>query len=95
MLRDVHKDFILHDILQDIVSHDISVFFHQKLGDVKREHDGLSTPWPGVATLELLVERAAGLFIYAATTCRFIRHGKFHPKNDFLASFKHEAVQSP
>jgi len=72
MLGETHQDFVLHDILPPTINHDISVFFQQKLSVVKAKH-GLSTPWPDEATIQLLVERAAGLFIYAATTYRFIR----------------------
>jgi len=35
----------------------------------------LGTPWPDEQIIEQLVERAAGLFIYAATTLRFIQDG--------------------
>jgi len=74
MLGETHQDFVLHDIPPPTINHDISVFFQQKLSVVKAEH-GLSTPWPDEPTIQLLVERAAGLFIYAATTYRFIRDG--------------------
>jgi len=72
MPGETHQDFVLHDIPSPTINHDISVFFQQKLSVVKVEH-GLSTPWPDEATIQLLVERAAGLFIYAATTYRFIQ----------------------
>jgi len=74
MLGETHQDFVLNDIPPPTINHDISVFFQQKLSVVKEEH-GLSTPWPDEPTIQLLVERAAGLFIYAATTYRFIRDG--------------------
>jgi len=74
MLGETHQDFVLHDIPPSTINHDISVFFQQKLSVVKEEHE-LSTPWPDEPTIQLLVERAAGLFIYAATTYRFIRDG--------------------
>jgi len=72
MAGETHQDFVLHDIPPLEINHDISVFFQQKLSVVKAEH-GLSTPWPDEPTIQLLVERAAGLFIYAATTYRFIQ----------------------
>jgi len=72
MPGETHQDFVLHDIPPPTINHDISVFFQQKLSVVKKEH-GLSTPWPNEPTIQLLVERAAGLFIYAATIYRFIR----------------------
>jgi len=74
MLGGTHQDFVLHDIPPPTINQDISVFFQQKLSEVKSKR-GLSTPWPDEPTIQLLVERAAGLFIYAATTYRFIQGG--------------------
>jgi len=71
---EAYRDFILHNIPLDTVNTDISTFFLQKLSPLKAKH-GLRTPWPDEQTIEQLVERAAGLFIYAATTLRFIRDG--------------------
>jgi len=71
---EAYQDFILHDIPLDTVNADISTFFLQMLSPLKAKH-GLGTPWPDEQTIEQLVERAAGLFIYAATTLRFIRDG--------------------
>jgi len=70
----VYQDFILHNIPLDTVNADISTFFRQKLSPLKAKH-GLGTPWPDEQIIEQLVERAAGLFIYAATTLRFIEDG--------------------
>ena len=58
----------------DAVNADISTFFRRKLSSLKAKH-GLGTPWPDEQIIEQLVERAAGLFIYAATTLRFIQDG--------------------
>jgi len=71
---EVYQDFILHNIPLDTVNADISAFFQQKLSPLKAKH-GLGTPWPDELIIEQLVERAAGLFIYAATTLRFIQDG--------------------
>lgn len=61
------------------MSQDIKLFFRAKLALVKTDHDGLCTPWPDERTIEKLVARAAGLFIHAATTCRFIRNADYRP----------------
>jgi len=71
---EAYQDFILHNISLDTVNADISTFFVQKLSPLKAKH-GLGTPWPDERVIEQLVERAAGLFIYAATTLRFIQDG--------------------
>lgn len=36
----------------------------------------LDTAWPGEEVIRYLVQIASGLFIWAATACRFIREGK-------------------
>jgi len=71
---EAYQDFVLHNIPLDTVNADISIFFLQKLSSLKAKH-GLRTPWPDERVIERLVERAAGLFIYAATTLRFIQGG--------------------
>jgi len=71
---EVYQDFILHNIPLDTVNADISTFFLQKLTPLKAKH-GLGTPWPDERIIEQLVEKAAGLFIYAATILRFIQDG--------------------
>jgi len=75
-----YQDFILHNIPLDTVNADISTFFVQKLSPLKAKH-GLGTPWPDERIIEQLVARAAGLFIYAATTLRFIRDGIGGPEH--------------
>ena len=70
---------MLQDIPPTTVNHDISIFFQNKLSLVKAEN-GLSTPWPDELTIQRLVEKAAGLFIYAATTYRFIGEDDSDPE---------------
>jgi len=71
---EAYQDFILHNIALDTVSADISTFFRQRLSPLKAKH-GLGTAWPDELIIAQLVEKAAGLFIYAATTLRFIEDG--------------------
>jgi len=71
---EAYQDFILHSIPLDTVNRDISTFFQQKLSPLKAKH-GQGTSWPNEQIIAQLVEKAAGLFIYAATTLRFIQGG--------------------
>jgi hypothetical protein len=64
--NDEHWDLVLHDISEFIVDSDISVFLK----------DHLSTIRPSEREIEQLVRKASGLFIWAATACRFVREGK-------------------
>lgn len=66
-----HEDFILHNISRSIIEHDISTFFIGKLETIRREF-AIAVGWPGEGNIEILVKKAGGLFIYAATVYRFI-----------------------
>jgi NACHT domain len=70
-----HQDFVLHNIAPSIIDHDISIFLEYNLGIIGQER-GLAANWPGEQTINRLVQRANGLFIWAATACRFIREGR-------------------
>jgi hypothetical protein len=53
-------DLVLHDISQAIVDNDISIFFEQNLGIIRREC-ALPADWPGKQTITYLVQSAGGL----------------------------------
>ncbi|GMF72733.1 unnamed protein product [Aspergillus oryzae] len=50
---------------------DITRLVEYRLWEVRRKHD-LPRDWPGKERVEKLAEKADGLFIYAATACRFL-----------------------
>jgi len=68
------RDFVLHDISRSIVDHDIFTFLQHALTDIGQKR-GLSQKWPGDENIWHLVRKSAGLFIWAATACRFIDEG--------------------
>ena len=70
-----HRDFVLHNISPSIVDHDISIFFEYNLKLIGQEHC-LDACWPGEEITRRLIQIAGGLFIWAATVCRFIHEGK-------------------
>jgi hypothetical protein len=70
-----HEDFVLHNISPVIVNHDISIFLEYNLEAIRQERP-LEAGWPGEQVIRCLVQNASGLFIWAATACRFIREGK-------------------
>jgi hypothetical protein len=71
-----HQDFVLHNISASVIEHDITIFFYHEF-EIIRKRRHLPEQWPGEHNIKLLVQRADGLFIYAATVCRFI--GKLYP----------------
>jgi hypothetical protein len=70
-----HQDFVLQNIPPAIINHDISLFLEYNLGIIGQEWT-LGAGWPGEQALRQLVLNSSGLFIWAATACRFIREGK-------------------
>lgn len=72
--REVHLNVILHDIEQSIVDHDLHLYYKDRLKNIARG-SGLSKSVVSELTIQCLVKKSNGLFIYAATVCRFIRDG--------------------
>ena len=68
-LAGVYQESILHNISKSAVDDDIYVFLNHKF---KRT---LPTDWPGEQAIKHLIQKAAGLFIWAATAYRFIHEG--------------------
>ena len=58
---------------------DIRLFYEQNFSEVKRRRHGLDD-WPAEEELDLLCQRAGGLFIYAMATVRFIDQKNKNPK---------------
>ena len=92
-----HQDFILHRISQPIIQHDITVFLRHELENIRREREGCtSQSWPGAIRIELLCQKACGLFIYASTACHFIRDPSWDPEENLSIILQDDYVgQSP
>ena len=71
-----HRDFVLHNVSPSIINHDISIFLEYNLRLIGEEHSQ-DAGWPGAEVIKALVQSASGIFIWAATACRFIREGLF------------------
>jgi hypothetical protein len=67
---------VLYNISLSIVDHDISIFLRYNLRLIQQAH-GLEAGWPEEEVVRCLVQHASGLFIWAATACRFVREGLF------------------
>lgn len=70
--------YLLHDISRLVVDRDISIFLEHELEEIREEHD-LPLGWPGEHHCDALVRKSDGLFIWAATVCRFLRATMFQP----------------
>ncbi|KAF9766554.1 hypothetical protein IL306_001024, partial [Fusarium sp. DS 682] len=74
-----YQDLVLHVIPKSIIEHDISTFLKFRLEQIRIDYNDsvmaerhLPSDWPGQTMVRKLVDMAAPLFIFAATTCRFI-----------------------
>ena len=70
---------VLHEVESTQVNNDIQLFFRHKFLELKACRQGLGD-WPVEAQLDLLCERAAGLFVYAMATIKFIEKQNSNPR---------------
>ncbi|PCG89584.1 Hypothetical protein PENO1_103770 [Penicillium occitanis (nom. inval.)] len=69
------RDFILHDIEKSLVEHDLRLYYQDKLTHIgKRFH--IDQELLSDENINYLVHKSQGLFIHAATACRFIQNGE-------------------
>ena len=71
--------FVLHEVGSDQVGADIRLFFKNSFSELAGRWDGLRG-WPTEAQLDRLCGRAAGLFVYAAATVKFVDNNKRDPR---------------
>ena len=83
----VYHDLVLHDVPRAIVDQDISVFFKVKFREIRDDFEDIAADWPGDEKIDLLVKRAQGLFIYAATVYRFVKGDDQWSPQDLLHLF--------
>jgi hypothetical protein len=72
-----HHDCLLHHIAKDVIEHDILLFVRYEL-ELIRKKRGLLSNWVKEEDINSLARDANGLFIYAATVCRFV--DRRHPE---------------
>ena len=63
----LHQDLNLYKVPRATVNDDILMFFEDRFKKLRIASDDLGGDWPGKDTINVLVLRADGLFIYAAT----------------------------
>ena len=79
LLAKVTDVFILHDVEPSLVNSDILLFFKQSFMELACRQRGLDG-WPTKEQLDLLCERAAGLFVYAVATVKFVHCKNTSPR---------------
>ena len=68
---ELHHILRLHDIGQDVVATDISLYLNKRLADI-RSSSRLPSSWPARGDVEILTHQAGKLFIYAFTAVKYI-----------------------
>ncbi|KAF9643956.1 hypothetical protein BDM02DRAFT_1270605 [Thelephora ganbajun] len=71
--------FVLHNVELSQVNSDIQLFFRHNFSELGDRRRGLNG-WPSKEQLDLLCERAAGLFVYAVATVKFINKQNSNPR---------------
>ena len=71
--------FVLHQVSPGQVNRDIRIFFKNSLSGIASRRYGLDN-WPTEEQLDRLCERAAGLFVYATASVKFIDNNMRDPR---------------
>ena len=71
--------FVLHEVGSDQVDADIRLFFKNSFSELAGRWSGMDG-WPTEEQLDRLCGRAAGLFVYAAATVKFVDNNKRDPR---------------
>jgi hypothetical protein len=74
LLRPLTDVFVLHDVEPSVINMDIRLFLEHGLSELARRRGIEQDSWPTDQHLDLLCERAAGLFVYAVATLKFLDH---------------------
>jgi len=78
LLQPLTKIFVLHMVEHSTINADIQRFLKSQLSGLA--HRFQLTGWPSDEHIDLLCQRAAGLFIYAVATIKFLEHKACPPE---------------
>jgi len=70
MLVNSTSVFVLHDVHPPLINNDIRLFLKHELSELAQRRQ--LGRWPSDEQIDLLCRRAAGLFVYAAATVKFL-----------------------
>ena len=80
-LQPITEVLKLHEVKPEAVNNDIKLFFQTQLTEYakKRIDCSLGDGWPSSSDINILCEKAAGFFIYAATVIKFVISKSYTP----------------
>ena len=79
LLVEATKVFVLHDVKSSLVDGDIRLFLERSLLKIANRRGGLGG-WPVAEQLDVVCERAGGLFVHAVATVKFIDKHNSSPR---------------
>jgi len=79
LLAEATDVFVLHKVDPLLVNSDIRRFLKHSFMEIAQRRPGMDD-WPSEEQLDLLCERAAGLFVYAVATIKFLDHKNNDPR---------------
>ncbi|KAF9784576.1 hypothetical protein BJ322DRAFT_980074, partial [Thelephora terrestris] len=82
LLKNAADVFILHQVERSTVDNDIRLFFKHELSKLAHQRR-TSRGWPTDDQVDSLCRRAAGFFVYAVATVKFLQH-RFRRPSDRL-----------
>ena len=78
LLADSTDVFVLHDVHPPLIENDIRIFLKHELLQLAERHE--LKDWPLDEHIDLLCERADGLFVYAVATVKFLDETAYLPE---------------
>jgi len=85
--------FVLHDVDPPLINSDIRLFLEHELSELAQRHQ--LGRWPSDAHIDLLCRRAAGLFVYAVATVKFLDSNTHLPERRLGAIVKLPECTAP
>ncbi|CAI7650582.1 unnamed protein product [Penicillium pancosmium] len=92
MANHQYQGLALHEIPEEVTSHDIALFLKDRFQRI-RDKKTVPTDWPEEYVIRALVEMSVPLFISAATVCRYVEL-KFDPVEGLVDLIKDQTKYS-
>ena len=93
ILVDSASVFVLHDVDPPLINSDIRLFLKHELSELAHRHQ--LGRWPSDEQIDLLCNRAAGLFVYAVATVKFLDSNVYLPERRLGAIVKLPECTAP
>jgi hypothetical protein len=85
LLVELTNVFILHEVKPNQINNDIRQFFEKSFLELAPQDN-----WPSKAQLDILCDRAAGFFVYAVATVKFVNRKNRDPRTQLDHLLQHQ-----